>query len=210
MGQKVNPISLRLQLSRAWRSQWFAPKTVFANYLVKDLKARRYLEEKLGMRAAIDRVHIERSVNDITITIYTGRVGVVIGRGGSGVKDITLGLSKIYQTPVKVNVEEIKRSELYAQLVATNIANQLERRISFRRVIKNAAQETMRAGAKGVRIEVAGRLGGAEMSRREREVQGSVPLHKLRANIDYGTARAKYLGAGVIGVKVWINKGDTT
>ena len=208
MGQKVNPISLRLQLNRAWRSQWFAPKAVFADYLVKDLEARRYLEQKLGMRAAIDRVKIERSANDIAVTIYTGRVGVVIGRGGAGVKEITLGLSRIYQTPVKVNAEEIKRPELYAQLVALNIANQLERRISFRRAIKNAAQETMRAGAKGVRIEVAGRLGGVEMSRREREVQGSVPLHKLRANIDYGTARAQYPGAGIIGIKVWINKGE--
>ena len=209
MGQKVNPISLRLQVNKDWQSQWFASKSNFANYLEKDLKARRYIKQQLGFHGAVNRVRIEqRPPDSIIITIQTGRVGVVIGRGGAGIQALTRGLSRIYQIPVKVNIEEIKRAELFAQLVAENIARQLERRISFRRAVKNAASETMRSGAEGVRIEVAGRLGGSDMSRREREVRGSVPLHKLRAMIDYGSARARYPGAGIIGVKVWINKGE--
>ena len=212
MGQKVNPISLRLQINKDWRSRWFTSKQrLFADWLEQDLKARRFIKAKLGLHGAVNKITIERPDDDrVTVNIYTGRVGVVIGRGGVGANELTLGLQRIYQTPaVKVNIEEIKRTELYAQLVAENIASQLERRMSFRRAIKSAAAETMRAGAEGVRIEVAGRLNGVEMSRREREVQGSVPLHKLRALIDYGTARASYPGAGVIGVKVWINKGES-
>ena len=208
MGQKVNPISLRLQVNKDWQSRWFADKKEFPDYLGKDLKARRHIQQKFGLRAAINRVKIERAVSNIIITISTARVGVVVGRGGAGVQELILELSKIYQLPVKVNVEEIKRLELQAQLVAESIASQLERRISFRRAIKSSAGATMRAGAKGIRIEVAGRLNGVAMSRREREVQGSIPLHTIRANIDYGTARAQYLGAGIIGVKVWINKGE--
>lgn len=209
MGQKVNPISLRLQLRKNWQSQWFASKSQFAYFLEKDLRARRYIQRKLGLRGAINRIVIERRAgSSINIVIYTARVGVVIGRAGANVQELSAYLSKIYQLPVKVNIEEIKRYELFAKLVAENIAQQLERRMAYRRVVKNAAQETMRAGAIGVRIEVAGRLAGANMSRREREVQGSVPLHKLRADIDYGTARAKFPNSGIIGVKVWINKGE--
>ncbi|MEM6997442.1 MAG: 30S ribosomal protein S3 [Patescibacteria group bacterium] len=210
MGQKVNPISMRLQVSKDWRSKWFASKREYAAYLEKDLKARKLIKDKLGMHAAINKVNIERSASTIAFTIYTGRAGVVIGRGGSGVQELTRQLSKIYGVPVKVNIEEIKKTEMYAQLVAENIANQLERRISFRRAIKSTAAATMRAGAKGIRIEISGRLGGAEMSRREREVQGSVPLHTIRADIDYGYARANYPGSGIIGVKVWINKGEVS
>jgi small subunit ribosomal protein S3 len=208
MGQKVNPISMRLQVNRDWRSKWFAGKREYANYLKKDLAARRLIERKLGSRAAISKVDIERSPNLVTITIQTAKAGVVIGRGGSGAQELKILIEKLYGVPVRVNIEEIKRPELQAKLVAENIAHQLERRIAFRRAIKSSAAATMRAGAKGVRIEVAGRLGGNEMSRREKELQGSVPLHTIRANIDYSAARANYPGAGIIGIKVWIYKGE--
>lgn len=209
MGQKVNPISLRLQLHKNWHSQWFAPKNRFASFLQKDLTARAYIRDKLGLRGAVNKIIIERrSGNTINITIYTARVGVVIGRNGSNVQEISGYLHKIYQMPVKINVEEIKRYELFAKLVAENIAQQLERRMPYRRIIKNAASATMKAGALGIRIEIAGRLAGNNMSRREREVQGSVPLHKLRADIDYGTARAQFPNSGIIGIKVWIHKGE--
>lgn len=208
MGQKVNPISMRLQVSKDWRSKWFASKNDYADYLSKDLKVRRHIKTKLGMRAAINKVTIERSSNAITITVYTGRAGVVIGRGGAGVQELSADIAKIYGVPAKINIEEIKKPEMYAQLVAENIANQMERRISFRRAIKSTAAATMRAGAKGIRVEISGRLGGADMSRKEKEIQGSVPLHTIRADIDYGTARAYYPGSGIIGVKVWIYKGE--
>ena len=209
MGQKVNPISMRLQVNKNWHSQWFAKKADFAHFLLQDLKAREYIKQKFGLRGGINKVVIERRAgNLINIVIYTARVGVVIGRGGASVQELSAYLQKIYDLPVKVSVEEIKRYELFGKLVAENIAQQLERRMSYRRAIKNAAAETMRAGAAGVRIEVAGRLGGMRMSRREREVQGSVPLHKLRADIDYGYARARFPNAGIIGVKVWIHKGE--
>ena len=210
MGQKVNPISFRLQVHKNWHSQWFARKGDFARFLAKDLQAREYIERKFGLRGAINKIVIERrSGNLINIIIYTARVGVVIGRAGVSVQEVTRRLQEMYDLPVKVSVEEIKRYELFAKLVAENIAQQLERRMSHRRAIKNGAAETMRAGAVGVRIQVAGRLGGSRMSRREREVQGSVPLHKLRADIDYGKARAQFPGAGIVGVKVWINKGES-
>jgi len=153
-------------------------------------------------------VDIERSPNLVTVTIQTAKAGVVIGRGGSGAAELKTAIEKLYGVPVRVNIEEIKRPDLQAKLVAENIAHQLERRIAFRRAIKMSAAASMRAGAKGVRIEVAGRLGGNEMSRREKEVQGSVPLHTLRADIDYGAARALYPGSGIIGVKVWIYRGE--
>ena len=208
MGQKVNPISLRLQVNKDWHSRWFVNKRQYAGYLKKDLQARQLIKNKFGLRAAINQVKIERSVSDVRINITTARVGVVVGRGGVGVTELTAALSKLYGSPVKINIEEIKRLELHAQLVAESIANQLERRMSFRRAIKMAAAATIRAKAKGIRIEVAGRLNGIAMSRREREVQGSVPLHTIRINVDYGAARAHYPGAGIIGVKVWINRGE--
>lgn len=208
MGQKVNPISMRLQVNKDWRSKWFVGKKDYAAYLKQDLSTRRLIVEKLGSRAAISKVDIERSPNLVTITIQTAKAGVVIGRGGTGATELKTAIEKIYGVPVRVNIEEIKRPELQAKLVAENVAHQLERRIAWRRAIKSTAAATMRAGAKGVRIEVAGRLGGMEMSRREKEVQGSVPLHTIRADIDYSGARAQYPGAGVIGVKVWIYKGE--
>ena len=208
MGQKVNPISMRLQVNKDWRSKWFAGKREYAGYLKQDLAVRRLIDQKLGSRASISKVDIERSPNLVTVTIQTAKAGVVIGRGGSGAAELKDDIEKLYGVPTRVNIEEIKRPELQAKLVAENIAHQLERRIAYRRAIKQAAAASMRAGAKGVRIEVAGRLGGMEMSRREKEVQGSVPLHTLRADIDYAAARALYPGAGIIGVKVWVYRGE--
>jgi small subunit ribosomal protein S3 len=210
MGQKVNPISMRLQVNRDWRSKWFAGKREYATYLNQDLAARRLIDTKLGSRAAINKVDIERSPNLVTVTIQTAKAGVVIGRGGTGAQELKTAIEKIYGVPVRVNIEEIKRPELQAKLVAENIAHQLERRIAFRRAVKQASAAAMRSGAKGVRIEVAGRLNGNEMSRREKESLGSVPLHTLRADIDYAAARALYPGAGIIGVKVWIYKGEVS
>lgn len=208
MGQKVNPISMRLQVNKNWRSKWFANKRDYAQFLTQDLAVRRMIDKKLGNRAAINQVDIERSPNLITVTVSTAKAGVVIGRGGTGAQELKAAIEKIYGIPVRVNIEEIKKPELYAKLVAENIAHQLERRISFRRAMKSSAAATMRAGAKGVRVEISGRLGGAEMSRREKEVQGSVPLHTLRADIDFHKTTAMYPGAGLIGIKVWIYKGE--
>lgn len=209
MGQKVNPISMRLQVSKDWRSRWFANKKEYANFLKQDLAARKLIDTKLGSRAAISKVDIERSPNLVTVTLQTAKAGVVIGRGGSGATELKEQIEKIFGVPVRVNIEEIKRPELQAKLVAENIAHQIEKRITFRRAIKSSAAASIRAGAKGIRIEVAGRLNGAEMSRREKEVQGSVPLHTIRADIDFAKARALYPGAGIIGVKVWIYRGET-
>ncbi len=207
MGQKVNPISMRLQVNKDWRSKWFVGKKDYANYLTQDLKVRRMINDKLGSRAAINKVDIERSPNLVTVTLSTAKAGVVIGRGGSGAQELKSAIEAIYKVPVRVNIEELKKPELYAKLVAENIAYQLQRRISFRRAIKSTAATTMRLGAKGIRIEVSGRLNGAEMARREKEIVGSVPLHTLRADIDYAYVPAK-TPAGIIGVKVWIYKGE--
>ena len=207
MGQKVNPISFRLQVNKQWRSKWFANKKDYANFLTMDLEVRRLIHKELGSRAAINKVDIERSQNQVSITITTAKAGVVIGRGGTGAQMLKDKIEKIYKVPARINIEEIKKSELYAKLVAENIAHQLERRISFRRAVKQSAAATMRAGAKGIRIQVSGRLNGAEMSRREKEVQGSVPLHTLRADIDFAQVTAQ-TAAGIIGIKVWIYKGE--
>ncbi len=207
MGQKVNPISMRLQVNKDWTSKWFAGKSDYAKFLKEDLEVRRLITKKLGSRAAINKVEITRTPNLVTVTIATAKAGVVIGRGGVGATELKAAIEKIYAIPVRVNIEEVKKPDMYAKLVAENIAHQLERRMSFRRAIKSTAAATMRAGAKGVRIEVAGRLNGAEMSRREKEVAGSVPLHTLRADIDYAQVNAQTV-AGIIGVKVWIYKGE--
>jgi len=208
MGQKVNPISMRLQLNKDWRSKWFANKREYRNYLTKDLTVRRLVENKLGSRAAINKVDIERSPNLVNVTVHTAKAGVVIGRGGSGAQELKNQIEKIYGVPTRLNIEEVKKPELNAKLVAENIANQIERRIAFRRAMKATAGATMRAGAKGIRIQLSGRLGGAEMSRREKTIEGSVPLHTIRADIDYSAARAVYPKSGIIGVKVWIYKGE--
>ncbi len=207
MGQKVNPISMRLQVNKDWRSKWFASKKDYANYLKQDLAVRRLIINKLGSRAAINKVDIERSPNIVTVTISTAKAGVVIGRGGAGAQELKAAIENIYGVQSRVNIEEIKKPELHAKLVAENIAHQLERRISFRRAVKSSSAATMRSGAKGIRIQVSGRLNGAEMSRREKEVIGSVPLHTIRADIDYAQVHAQ-TQAGIIGVKVWIYKGE--
>lgn len=207
MGQKVNPISMRLQLTKNWRSRWFATKREYVQWLSEDIKVRDTIEKKFVTRAVINLIEIERSANQATINIHTSKAGVVIGRGGAGVQELKAEIEKIIKMPVRINIEEVKRPELAAKLVAENIARQLERRINFRRATKMTAQSTMNAGAKGIRIEVAGRLNGAEMSRREKVIQGSVPLHTIRADIDYHLAKAQ-TQAGVIGVKVWIYKGE--
>lgn len=207
MGQKVNPISLRLQVNKDWRSKWFANRRDYAKYLKEDLAVRKMIDDKLGTRAAINKVDIERSPNLVTVTISTAKAGVVIGRGGSGAQELKVAIEKIYAVPVRVNIEEVKKPELYAKLVAENIAFQLQRRISFRRAIKSAAANTMRSGAKGVRIQISGRLNNADMARQEKEIQGSVPLHTLRADIDYAYVPAK-TSSGIIGIKVWIYKGE--
>lgn len=208
MGQKVNPISMRLQVNKDWRSKWFANKRDYRSYLTKDLTVRRLIETKLGSRAAINKVDIERSPNLVNVTVHTAKAGVVIGRGGQGAQELKAQVEKIYGVPTRLNIEEVKKPELYAKLVAENIANQLERRIAFRRAMKATAGATMRSGAQGIRIEISGRLGGADMSRREKTIEGSVPLHTIRADVDYGSARAVYPGAGIIGIKVWIYKGE--
>lgn len=208
MGQKVNPISMRLQVNKNWRSKWFATKRDYVPNLHKDLQVRKLIETKFTNRAIIDRIDIERSPNLVTVTVYTAKAGVLIGRGGSGAQELKAQIEKIMGMQVRLNIEEVKRPELAAKLVAENIARQMERRINFRRAVKMAAQNTMQAGARGVRIQVAGRLNGTEMSRREKEIQGSVPLHTLRADIDYHNAKAQIPGAGIVGIKVWIYKGE--
>jgi len=207
MGQKVNPISFRLQVHKNWDSRWFAPKKDFARMLIEDVKIRDSIEKRFESRPTIGRIEIERSANLISITIHTAKAGVVIGRGGAGITELKSDLEKIVSLPMRINIEEIKRPDMSAKLVAENIAHQLERRGNFRRATKMAAQNTMAAGAKGVRIQVAGRLNNAEMARRERTIEGSVPLHTLRADVDFHSARAK-TPSGIIGVKVWIYKGD--
>jgi small subunit ribosomal protein S3 len=200
---------MRLQVNKDWRSKWFVEKRDYAKFLKNDLDVRKLIDKKVGSRGAINRVEISRTANLVTVTITTAKAGVVIGRGGQGVQELKDTIEKIYGIPARVNIEEIKKPELFAKLVAENIAFQLERRMSFRRAIKSSAANTMRAGAKGIRIEVAGRLNGAEMSRREKEVAGSVPLHTIRADIDYAHVNAKTV-AGIIGVKVWIYKGEVS
>lgn len=208
MGQKVNPISFRLQVTKSWNSRWFAGKKDFSKWLIEDVRIRELIEKRFASRPTIDHIEIERSANLITITIHTAKAGVVIGRGGVGVTELKTLLEKIVSLPIRLNIEEVKRPELSAKLVAENIARQLERRINFRRAIKMAAQTTMNAGAKGVRIQVAGRLNNAEMARTEKVIEGSVPLHTLRADIDFHSARAQAPSAGIIGIKVWIYKGE--
>lgn len=207
MGQKVNPISFRLQVHKNWSSRWFAGKKDFAKWLAEDIKIRELIEKRFESRPTINLIEIERSANLITVTVHTAKAGVVIGRGGAGVTELKTMIEKIAGLPARINIEEVKRPELAAKLVAENIARQLERRVNFRRAIKMTAQNVMTAGAKGVRIQVAGRLNNAEMARREKIIEGSVPLHTLRADIDFHTARAQ-TPAGIIGVKVWIYKGE--
>ncbi|HEY6736742.1 MAG TPA: 30S ribosomal protein S3 [Candidatus Saccharimonadia bacterium] len=205
MGQKINPRSLRLQVDHDWQSRWYADKE-YANFLIQDIKIRKAIAGKLNKRAGVARVDIERSPGQTIVTIHTSKPGIVIGRGGSGAEELKTLLAGVIGSPVKVSIEEIKKPETNAQLVAENIAGQLERRISFRRAMKMAVENALKSGAQGAKVMVAGRLNGAEMARREAVSQGSIPLSTLRADVDFAHALAKTT-YGVIGVKVWVYKG---
>lgn len=206
MGQKVHPTGIRLGISKDWTAMWYANSKDFPNYLYTDLKVREYLRSKLS-QASVSRIQIERPARNARITIHTARPGVVIGKRGEDIERLRAELTKMMGVPVNVSIEEIRKPELDAALVAENIAQQLERRIMFRRAIKRAVTNTMRLGAQGIKITVAGRLNGAEIARTEWYREGRVPLHTFRADVDYGTAEANTT-YGIIGVKVWIFKGE--
>ncbi|MEX0644047.1 MAG: 30S ribosomal protein S3 [Parvularculaceae bacterium] len=206
MGQKVNPIGLRLGINRTWDSRWFANKGAYGDLLHEDLAIRKYLIERLK-QAGVSRIIIERPHKKCRVTIYTARPGVVIGKKGADIEKLRLELSRLSKSETVLNIVEIRKPEIDATLVAENIAQQLERRIAFRRAMKRAMQTATRMGALGIRVNVAGRLGGAEIARMEWYREGRVPLHTLRADIDYGTATARTT-YGAIGVKVWIFKGE--
>jgi small subunit ribosomal protein S3 len=205
MGQKTNPIGFRLGIVKPWVSRWFASKDMPA-LLKEDELVRKYLLTRLG-HAAIAEIHIERRPGKVTVTIHTGRPGVVIGKKGTEVDKLRDELAQLTGKEAAINVEEIKRPETSSQLVADNIAHQLEQRISFRRAMKRAIQSAMRMGAQGIKVRASGRLGGAEIARTEGYHEGRVPLHTLRADIDYATSTAKTT-FGTIGIKVWIFKGE--
>jgi small subunit ribosomal protein S3 len=205
MGQKVNPIGLRVGINRTWDSRWFAVDD-YAKLLHEDLKLREYLTTRL-QQAGVARVVIERPAKKARITIHTARPGVVIGKKGADIEKLRADLAKLTKSEVNLNIVEIRKPEIDARLVAENIAQQLERRVAFRRAMKRAVQSAMRLGAQGIRINCSGRLGGAEIARVEWYREGRVPLHTLRADIDYGTATAKTT-YGTCGVKVWVFKGE--
>lgn len=206
MGQKVNPVGLRVGIIRDWESKWYAEKD-FGDLLIEDVKIREYLKGKLK-DAAVSHIEIERAAKRVNVTIHTAKPGMVIGKGGTEVENLRVQLGKITGgKKVHINISEIKQADLNAVLVAESIAQQLERRVSFRRALKQAIQRSMRAGAKGIKTAVSGRLGGAEIARSEGYSEGTVPLHTLRADIDYGTAEA-HTTYGRLGVKVWIYRGE--
>ncbi|NLE19252.1 MAG: 30S ribosomal protein S3 [Clostridiales bacterium] len=206
MGQKVNPHGARVGVIFDWSTRWYADKKDFAKFLVEDHKIRETLKKKY-YATGVSRIDIERSAARMTINLFTGKPGMVIGRGGKGIEELKAFVEKMLGRPVTINVIEIKAPDTDAQLVAENIAQQLEKRISFRRALKQSIQRTMRAGAKGMKASVSGRLGGADIARTEHYHEGSIPLQTLRANIDYGFAEAKTT-YGRLGVKVWIYKGQ--
>jgi len=205
LGQKTNPIGLRLGIIRQWDANWFDKRNV-AEKLSEDLMLRTYLKKRLK-KAGVSRVLIERTAKQLRLTIHTSRPGVIIGRSGKDIAQLEEELKKVTQKEVKIYITEIKRPELDALLVAETIAQQLEGRISFRRAMKQAVSSSMRAGAEGIRVMTSGRLGGADMARTEQYKEGRVPLHTLRADIDYGTAEALTI-YGLLGVKVWICRGE--
>jgi len=206
MGQKVNPTGMRLGIVRSHNSIWYADKRQYANYLLNDLSVRDYLRDRLS-QASVSRIEIERPAQTARVTIHTARPGIVIGKKGEDVERLRRDLAGIMKVPVHVNIQEIRKPEMDALLVAQNVAQQLERRVQFRRAMRRVIQNAMRLGAKGIKVRVAGRLGGAEIARSEVYHEGRVPLHTLRADIDYATAEAKTT-YGVLGVKVWIFKGE--
>ena len=205
MGQKVNPIGLRLGINRTWDSRWFARKE-YGNLLLDDLGLRKFLHQRLG-QAGVSRVVIERAAKKTRITLHSARPGVVIGKKGADIEKLRTDIAKLTNSDVSLNIVEIRKPEIEAKLIADSIAQQLERRVAFRRAMKRAVQSAMRLGAQGIRINCSGRLGGAEIARMEWYREGRVPLHTLRADVDfaYGTAKTTY---GVCGVKVWVFKGE--
>jgi len=205
MGQKVNPTAFRLAVNKDWESKWFASKGRYKELLAADIKIREFAFKKLK-NAGVSRVVIERSINKINISVFVSRPGVVIGRSGAGIEELKRELEKIVGQKVSINVEEVKRPDLSAYLVAVGLAEQIERRMPVKRIMLQAADRVMRSGAKGVKIICSGRLGGSEIARYEKRVIGSIPLQTLRADIDYAAVPAKTLTAGVTGVKVWIYK----
>ena len=210
MGQKVHPIGIRLGISKDWLSNWFSDSSEFPNYVYQDFLIRKSLNERLK-DAAISKIQIERSSEKTTITINSARPGIVIGRKGEGIEGLRLELAKLMNTTINnihLNIKEIKKPELDAKLVASSITQQLERRVLFRRAMKRAVTNTMRLGAEGIKVKISGRLNGAEIARSEWYQEGRVPLHTLRADIDYSVAEAKTT-YGIIGVKVWIFRGET-
>ena len=206
MGQKVHPIGIRLGIVKDWTSTWYADSKDYSKFLYIDLKVREYLQKKLES-ASVSRIQIERPANNARIIIHTARPGIVIGKKGEDIDRLRLAVSKMMGVPAQVSVEEIRKPELDATLVAQNVASQLERRIMYRRAMKRAVTNTMRLGAEGIKINLAGRLNGAEIARSEWYREGRVPLHTLRADIDYGVAEANTT-YGIIGIKVWIFKGE--
>lgn len=206
MGQKVNPHGLRVGVIKDWDSKWYADKKNFADLLVEDNNIRKYVKKKL-YTAGISKIEIERAANRVKVSIYTAKPGMVIGRGGAGVEELRAEIEKLTNKSVVINVEEIKNQDLDAQIVAEAIAESLERRVAFRRAMKQAIQRTMRQGALGIKTSVSGRLGGADMARTEGYSEGTIPLQTLRADIDYGFAEADTT-YGKIGVKVWLYKGE--
>ncbi|WP_102349421.1 30S ribosomal protein S3 [Bacillus sp. Marseille-P3661] len=205
MGQKVNPNGLRVGIIRDWESRWFAGKD-YADLLHEDIKIREYINKRLS-DAAVSKVEIERAANRVNIAVHTAKPGMVIGKGGTEVEALRKALNELTQKRVHINIIEVKKADIDAVLVAENIARQLENRVSFRRAQKQAIQRAMRAGAQGIRTMVSGRLGGADIARSEHYSEGTVPLHTLRADIDYGTAEADTT-YGKLGVKVWIYRGE--
>jgi small subunit ribosomal protein S3 len=206
MGQKINPIGLRLGINRTWDSRWFADGSAYGDLLLEDLALRKMLEKRLA-GAGISRIIIERPAKKARITIHSARPGVVIGKKGADIEKLRSEVSKMTGSEVSLNIVEVRKPEIDANLVAENIAQQLERRVGFRRAMKRAVQSAMRLGAQGVRVMCGGRLGGAEIARTEQYHEGSVPLHTLRADVQYGTATAQTT-YGACGVKVWIYRGD--
>jgi len=209
MGQKVNPVGIRLGITRDWSSKWYAPTRSFPAYIYTDFQVREFLKKKL-VEASVSRIHIERAARKANITIYTARPGIVIGKKGEDIEKLRNEVAKLMKMPVadvRINISEIRKPELDAQLVAEGIAQQLEKRVMFRRAMKRAVTNTMRIGALGIKVRVSGRLNGAEIARTEWYREGRIPLHTYRADIDYGLAEARTT-YGVIGVKVWIFKGE--
>ena len=205
MGQKVNPIANRLGISRGWDSNWFGGKN-FGDNLAEDLKIRKYLNERLA-KASVSRIVIERTLKLVTITICTARPGIVIGKGGQDVDKLKEELKKLYKKEIQINIFEVKKPELDANIVANSIARQIEGKIAYRRAIKMAIQNTMRAGAEGIKVQISGRLNGAEIARAEMLKEGRTPLHTFRADIDYCQAEA-LTKVGILGIKVWICRGE--